>query len=572
MNFMTIKIIGAAILACALMSTGFADQTKPNIVLFYLDDWAWNGTPIPMEESMENSAMPILEMPNLEKLAKQGMKFSNAYGSHQCAPARYSLQTGMSGPRTGFTLVLGKQPTGDYDTRKMYEKLPLVPNTASSGLAPDAITIPEVLKPFGYVKVILKDILIGDVWVLGGQSNMARAMQSYAWLMQRKPTLEENDQIRLFRLDSRTHSETPSKKVVTHPDFKGSWQLCKREYLDDFSPLGYFFAIHRYKMNQVPIGLIYACRGATCINSWVDRSLLEANPAYALFLDPEQNSNCLPKNGEPNPQRPSALYNGMVYPVMPYTIKGVLWNQGESDSKWPHLYKTLFPEMIRSWRETWGQGDFPFVYAQLSSSEDRTWALIKNPREDSWAWQREAQCAALTEPNTAMVAAYDLGEWDDIHPQDKETLAKRYVLAVAKLDGDDVVFRIGQSLSGANGCGRGYESRMTGLVTSSTTPTIDWPILTGPAFKSHTIDGNKVIITFDNLCGGLMTRRVVMNRNKGLAPGTDPEAFVAPEDKLTGFILCGADKVFHDADAQIVGDTVVLSCPDIPNPVAARYA
>lgn len=164
----TIKTIAAAILTCALLSTGFADQPKPNIVLFYLDDWAWNGSPVAMEDSMGNSAMPILEMPNLEKLANQGMKFSNAYGSHQCAPARYSLQTGMSGPRTGFTLVLGNQPPGDYDTRRMYEKLPLVPNTAASGLAPDAITIPEVLEPFGYVSAhIGKWHLYSDPGVAG---------------------------------------------------------------------------------------------------------------------------------------------------------------------------------------------------------------------------------------------------------------------------------------------------------------------------------------------------------------------------------------------------------------------
>ncbi len=138
-------------MACMVAASGIAAQQKPNIVLLYLDDWAWNGSPISMDESVENSFMPILEMPNLENLAKEGMKFSNAYGAHQCAPARVSVQTGQSCPRSGYTLVLGKQPEGDYDTRRQYQNLPVVPNTAAPSLASDALTIPEALKPLGYV-------------------------------------------------------------------------------------------------------------------------------------------------------------------------------------------------------------------------------------------------------------------------------------------------------------------------------------------------------------------------------------------------------------------------------------
>jgi arylsulfatase A len=128
-----------------------AAGSKPNIVLLYIDDWAWNGTPIAMDESMNNSFMPILQMPNLESLAKQGMKFTHAYGSPQCAPARVSVQTGQSNARSGFTLVLGNT-TGDYyDTRKKYQNLPVVPNVSDPTLDADAVTIPEALKPLGYV-------------------------------------------------------------------------------------------------------------------------------------------------------------------------------------------------------------------------------------------------------------------------------------------------------------------------------------------------------------------------------------------------------------------------------------
>lgn len=126
-------------------------QEKPNIVMFYIDDWAWNGSPIVMNESMENSFMPILEMPNLEKLANQGMKFTNAYGSPQCAPARASLQTGQTAARNGYTLVLGKQTDDYYDTRQKYRNLPVVPNISDNSIDADALTIPEALRPFGYV-------------------------------------------------------------------------------------------------------------------------------------------------------------------------------------------------------------------------------------------------------------------------------------------------------------------------------------------------------------------------------------------------------------------------------------
>lgn len=131
------------------------EGSQPNIVMLYIDDWAWNGTPVAMDDSMDNSFMPIVQMPNLEKLAKQGMKFTNAYGSPQCAPSRVSLQTGQSCARSGFTLVLGQVKDDYYDTRPKYRNLPVVPNVSSPSLAADAVTIPEALKPLGYVSAHL---------------------------------------------------------------------------------------------------------------------------------------------------------------------------------------------------------------------------------------------------------------------------------------------------------------------------------------------------------------------------------------------------------------------------------
>lgn len=138
-----------AILCGASASSGVAASEKPNIVLFYIDDLAWNGTPVPMDASMDNSRMPALQMPNLERLARQGMRFRNAYGSPQCSPARASLQTGQSAPRSGFTVYLGsKDPY--YDTKREYQRYPLVPNVSDRELDEDAVTIAEALKPLGY--------------------------------------------------------------------------------------------------------------------------------------------------------------------------------------------------------------------------------------------------------------------------------------------------------------------------------------------------------------------------------------------------------------------------------------
>ncbi|MEM7009901.1 MAG: sulfatase [Verrucomicrobiota bacterium] len=136
---------------------------KPNIVMFFIDDWAWNGTPIRMDDAMPNSQMPVAHMPNLERLAKEGMKFRNAYsGAPQCSPSRVCLQTGKSAARSGYTVFLGQTKDPYYDTRKQYQQLPMVPNISDSTIDADAITIPEALKPLGYASAHV------GKWHMGG--------------------------------------------------------------------------------------------------------------------------------------------------------------------------------------------------------------------------------------------------------------------------------------------------------------------------------------------------------------------------------------------------------------------
>lgn len=143
-------LVCACLFLAAFFPGRLSAQDKPNIVLLYIDDWAWNGTPVAMNDAMENSRMPIVEMPNVERLAREGMKFGNAYGSPQCSPARVCVQTGQSSPRNGFTVFLGSKEEY-YDTRRQYAKMPLIPNISDMTIDADAVTIPEALAEFGYV-------------------------------------------------------------------------------------------------------------------------------------------------------------------------------------------------------------------------------------------------------------------------------------------------------------------------------------------------------------------------------------------------------------------------------------
>ena len=150
----TLRVLVPLCVVTFLLSVSFAPVAsaadKPNIVLLFIDDWAWNGTPVPMNDGMENSGMPVLQMPNVERLAREGMKFTNAYASPQCSPSRVCVQTGQSSPRNGFTVFMndGRQ---EYFDEKGYPDFPVIPCVSDMTIDADAVTIPEALKPLGYV-------------------------------------------------------------------------------------------------------------------------------------------------------------------------------------------------------------------------------------------------------------------------------------------------------------------------------------------------------------------------------------------------------------------------------------
>jgi sialate O-acetylesterase len=210
--------------------------------------------------------------------------------------------------------------------------------------------------------------------------------------------------------------------------------------------------------------------------------------------------------------QPIGLYNGMIAPLLNYTIKGVIWYQGESNTARASEYQKLFPVLITNWRGKWNQGDFPFLYVQLANFME-----AKNrPSESDWAELREAQLKTLSVPNTAMAVAIDIGEWNDIHPLNKEDIGKRLSLAAQRVAyGDKTV------------------------------------VYSGPIYESMKIEGNKIIVTFENTGGGLVA--------KG-------------SGELKYFAIAGADKKFVWANAEIVGDKVVVWNDKVTNPLAVRYA
>ena len=210
--------------------------------------------------------------------------------------------------------------------------------------------------------------------------------------------------------------------------------------------------------------------------------------------------------------KPTGLYNGMVSPLTSFAIKGVIWYQGESNTGRPLEYATLFPELIKNWREKWGQGDFPFIYVQLHNFMES----YDYPTESNWALTREAQLHALSLPNTAMAVAIDLGEWNDIHPLNKKDVGKRLALAAQKIAYNEVD------------------------VVSS-----------GPIYRSMEIEGDSIILTFSDIGSGLM---------------------IKGGGELKRFAIAGQDRKFIWAKAKIADNKVIVWHEKVKKPAAVRYA
>lgn len=293
----------------------------------------------------------------------------------------------------------------------------------------------------------LKNVLVGEVWLCSGQSNMGMAIK----------ITENGEKVAANAKDPMLRMYTVTKNTSRVPlyDVADKWEECAPNTAPNLSAVGYYFGEKLRKTLKVPVGLIVSSRSASRVESWTSTSTIIANPEYRKLFSTYTRENEF--------WRPCALYNAMISPIRGYAIKGVAWYQGESNVDTAFLYRKQFPDMIAEWRRDWGQGDFPFIFVQI--------APFGKYAKDVSAELREAQLlASLTVPNTAMAVITDLGDEGDIHPKKKEPVGARLALAAEAV---------------AYGKKVAYQS---------------------PVYKSMQIKGDRIVLSFDHAEGGLTTK------------------------------------------------------------------
>ncbi len=434
------------------------------------------------------------------------------------------LQQGIQIPLWGWADE-GETVTVEFQTQK-------VTATAKDGrwllrLQPLKAGGPFTLTISGKNKLELKDVLVGEVWLCSGQSNMAFRLNQTD-NAEAEIASAKYPQLRLFSIP-RAEVDAPAQ------DVKGSWKECGPETAGAFSAVGYFFGRELHKARNVPVGLINNAVGGSPAESWMTAEVLKGDAEYQQFFatydkQMERYETALAKYREQaaqakaegkelpatvrapgKPWLPAGLYNGLIAPLLPYAIKGALWYQGESNATRAYQYRRLFPDMIRNWRAAWGQGDFPFLFVQLAAFGPNAPKL----GESDWAELREAQTLTLTaSPKTGMALAIDVGTINDIHPRNKQPVGARLALAARAV---------------------AYSEKL---------------VYSGPQYASMKVKGVRVELSFNHTGGGLLAR----------------------EGALKGFLVAGADKVWHAATAEIKGKRVVVTSAEVATPVAVRYA
>ncbi|MGO8731558.1 MAG: sialate O-acetylesterase [Terriglobia bacterium] len=385
--------------------------------------------------------------------------------------------------------------------------------------------------------ITLHDVLVGEVWVCSGQSNMQMSVNAVM-----------NSQDEIARANyPRIHLFSVERTVANKPqgDVRGYWVGTRPQTIGEFSAVAYFFGRELLQVLNVPIGVIHSSWGGTPAEAWTSQATLESDPEFTSILDAgtkllspypkafqdyeqqiaqwREDSDKAESAGAPvplappvpddprrSPWRPAGLFNAMIMPLTPYAIRGAIWYQGESNADRPAQYRKLFPAMIRDWRHAWEEGDFPFLFVQLAN-----WG-ISQPRSN-WPELREAQQMTLSLPKTGMAVTIDIGDGSDIHPKNKQEVGYRLALpAEAIAYGRDVIY-------------------------------------SGPIYESMAAEGGKVRLRFKYVYGGLVAKN-------------------SPSSTLSGFEIAGDDHKFFAAQAKVDGDTVVVGSEKAPHPVAVRYA
>jgi len=360
--------------------------------------------------------------------------------------------------------------------------------------------------------VFIQDIYIGEVWLCSGQSNMDMtvAKEDRYWCGVDNESEEVSEanypKIRVFDVDF-----TPSNDI--QKDVVGKWEICSPKTVGHFSAAAYFFAKNLYDKYGIPFGLITSAFGASTAESWIGEKHLQVHPNLKYLLDAYQAKwDKFTTDPSLDQHNPYVCYNGMIAPLFPYAIRGVLWYQGESNGPSAKEYREIMETLIGDWRDSFGQGDFPFIYVQLANYGK---AMTKPVENGSMMMVREAQVQNLSVPNTAMVVAIENAgdQPTNVHPKNKQEIGYRLAVAAqVKAYGEDIE-------------------------------------ASGPMYDHYQIKGDSIQLFF--------------KPNK--------EDFVAWCDKLTGFAIAGEDKVFQWAQAKFEGKTIVVWNPAVPKPLAVRY-
>lgn len=399
-------------------------------------------------------------------------------------------------------------------------------------------SVPAELTIEGSNKIVFRDVLVGEVWLVSGQSNMQWTLfQSNDG--EREVAAADHPQIRLFNVSREVGFKKKSGKL-------GEWATCNPKSVRDFSGAGFYFARELQKTLKVPVGVINSSYGGSQAEAWTPLEYLIDHPdlkatvertkiweeersrvrarydaeieAWKIKAEEQKAQGARPS---PSPSVPDALrdyriaasiYNGMIEPLIPFAIRGAVWYQGESNEARAEQYRILLPTMIRAWREKWGQGDFPFGVIQLPNYR----RVSEVPEESSWSFIREAQrVTAEATKNTGLIVTIDIGEANDIHPRNKL----------------DVGLRMHRWAMRA-----AYRAK----------------IALQPRFRSAKIERNRMILTFEDAGGGLRISR---------------------GEKLSEFAIAGDDRKFVWAEARIIGrNKIEVSAAGIANPRAVRYA
>lgn len=360
----------------------------------------------------------------------------------------------------------------------------------------------------GINHIWLKNIMVGEVWVLSGQTGMSMPMSAVKDKHADVIAKAGDAPIRQFDVPLRYDFKGPRENAPPG----AHWEPASPASVLSFSALGYFFARALYDEYHVPVGLINVCAPDAPAEAWLSRDALRVFPDYAAMATRYADSSFKEGTGPADPMATGGLFNGMIAPICTQTVRGVLWYQAEANLTKPAEYTSLLPLLINDWRRYWDEGAMPFIIVQAPAHGPAK----ETPEESPWAQLREAQRMALNLPATGLVVSADLGDAGDVPGQNREELARRLLLSA-----QDVAYAKKNFIA------------------------------SGPMYHSMKAHGDRVHINFSDVNTGLIV--------KG---GGD----------LKGFAVAGSDGHYFPAKASIEGKSVVAYSEQVPHPVAVRYA